>query len=327
MEKIPFQTSYFGGLDSPVARPCDLLPGVTRIAVAMGVFDGVHLGHQAIIRSLVEAAARTNAVPVALFFNPHPRAVVFPPAPLCLTGLEHKASLLLACGARRLVCMNFTREMSRLAPHEFLDNYFHVPGLTVTVFCVGDNWRFGKGNGGGSESLNSWAAAHGAASCIVPAVSRNGSVISSTRIRGEIESGNLAEAEAMLGRKFAISGIVRHGYGIGGTTLKYPTANICEPNHILPPFGVYAARAKWGGRIADGIVYVGAAPTIRQGEHPEVWVELHLFEVHENLYDKEMLVEFHGYIRPSVKFKTPEALGTQIGKDIEKAKIILGTGV
>lgn len=312
------------GLNIDIAdTPGALLPEARRMAVAMGIFDGVHLGHQAIIKALHDVSKETDAVPVALFFSPHPREVLGFGSPKILTTPSHKARLLLDSGAERLVCVKFTRELAGLAPEAFLEKFFVQTGLTVTAFCVGSNWRFGCGNSGDAATLTQWAASRSIRCITVPQVCHGNTPICSTRIRSAVESGNLDEAERMLGRKFSIDGMVRHGNGIAGGSLSCPTANICEPNHALPPYGVYAARAYWNGHSDDGIVYVGEAPTIRNDNLP--LVEMHLFNENVSLYGKEMNVEFHAFLRKSIKFASVSALEAQIRNDIAKAKECLGT--
>ena len=195
--------------------------------------------------------------------------------------------------------------------------------MTVTAFCVGSNWRFGHGNSGDAATLTDWAASHSMRCIIVPQVCHEGTPICSTRIRTAVEAGKLDDAAIMLGRKFSINGIVKHGNGIASSSLSCPTANICEANHALPPFGVYAARAFWNGHSDDGIVYVGEAPTIRNDNIP--LVEMHLFNENGNLYGIDMTVEFHAFLRQSIKFASASALEAQIKRDIAKAQECLGT--
>ena len=133
-----------------------------------------------------------------------------------------------------------------------------------------------------------------------------------------VASGRLAEAERMLGRPYSISGLVRHGNGIGSTRLSCPTANLATAGLALPPFGVYAARARWEGRCAGGIVYVGEAPTIRDDHTPII--EMHLFDTEEDLYGSDMTVEFHAFLRESMKFDSVAALEAQIKCDIKEAR-------
>lgn len=298
--------------------PAMLMPGISRIAVAMGIFDGVHLGHQAIMSRLLQLAKDTNAVPVALFFAPHPREVLSGNPPETLTSPEQKVFLLRKFGAEKIVCVPFTRELAALSPEEFLKHFFIAKGLTTTGFCVGSNWRFGRNNCGDTAVLAKWSSEHGIACECVPQVCHNDMAISSTRIRSDIKSGNLAEAEFMLGRPFAITGDVRHGNGIASSKLSCPTANIFEPHQAMPPFGVYAARAFWEDHCADGIAYIGKAPTIRSDSTPIL--EIHLFDANEDLYGKTLKVEFHAFLRESIKFPSAEALETQIQLDIAEAK-------
>ncbi|MGI6356562.1 MAG: riboflavin biosynthesis protein RibF [Lentisphaerae bacterium] len=305
-----------------VSRPAELPTiGCQRAAIAMGVFDGVHLGHQAILQQLTELAAQTKASPVALFFDPHPRTVLFPdrPQPL-LTTVPYRERLLGAAGAAFLIRFPFDSELAALSPHAFLERYFLAPGLTVTGFCVGANWHFGCRNAGSAETLAEWALQHQAVTTAVQPLQRQDSLISSTRIRQAVASGDLDEAAAMLGRPFSLFGKVIRGHGVGSAVLQCPTANLAADNAILPPFGVYIATAQKGDQRFRGITYVGDAPTIRTEGKPQVLVELHLFDCQHDLYGQEILVEFRKFLRASQKFASPEALKKQIDSDIKTAR-------
>jgi len=305
-----------------VSRPVELPAiGCQRAAIAMGVFDGVHLGHQAILRQLTELAVQTKASPVALFFDPHPRTVLFPDRPLpLLTTVPHRERLLGAAGAAFLIRFPFDSELAALPPLAFLDRYFLAPGLTVTGFCVGANWHFGCHNAGCTETLAEWALPHQMVTTAVQPLQRHDSPISSTRIRQAVATGDLAEAAAMLGRPFSLFGKVIHGHGVGSAVLQCPTANLAADNAILPPFGVYVATAQKDDQRFRGIAYVGDAPTIRTEGKPQVLVELHLFDCRHDLYEQEILVEFRQFLRPSQKFASPEALKKQIDCDIKAAR-------
>ena len=292
--------------------------GNPRAVVALGVFDGVHLGHQAILADMLELAGKTGAAPVALFFTPHPRELLSPPGPRHLTTDSYKCRLLRFYGAEYVLAMPFSMELAAMSPSSFLENYFGSGGLDAAGFCVGENWRFGSGNKGNAGFLADWAREHGKSASIVPSVNYEGEPISSTRLRSLVEAGGLDKAAAMLGRRFAVSGTVVHGNAIG-RKLDCATANIVDPGHVLPPCGVYSAEARWDGRGARGIVYVGTAPTVRK-DASEPWVELHLFDCNEDLYGKELEVQFLKFIRPDRKFASQEELAQQIRQDIEAAR-------
>ncbi|MBO4513201.1 MAG: riboflavin biosynthesis protein RibF [Victivallales bacterium] len=298
------------------------LPAHTRIAVALGVFDGVHLGHQAILSRLVRLARETASVPVALFFSPHPRELLCPPGPKHLTSLNYKSQLLRQYGAEQVVAMEFTMSIADMSATDFLARHFASAGLEVSGFCVGENWRFGKGNSAGVDFLAQWGAQHGKRVEIVPFVEYEGDPISSTRLRSLVEKAELANVKAMLGRDFAVSGIVSHGNGVG-KKLDCATANIVDEMHVLPPSGVYAGLAHWEGRDETAIVYVGTAPTVR-ADATVPWVELHLLECNENLYGKELVVDFVQFIRKDRRFSSQEELAVQIKHDIAVCRGILG---
>lgn len=290
-----------------------------RISLALGIFDGVHLGHQEIFHTLVRVAKETSSVPVAMFFSPHPRHVLFPPGPKYLTKSLYKCQLLSKLGVQYTVEQQFTRELANLSAEEFLDKYCNLPGLEVVRFCVGENWRFGKGNSAGTQELSAWAIAHGSEACIVPCVKVGGSNISSTRIRNLIENGNLNEAATLLGRPFDVSGTICHGNAIG-RKINCATANIVDSEHLLPPDGVYAGYATLPDSSKHpAIVYVGKAPTIRD-DAPESWVELHLLDCNADLYDKDVVISFSKFIRKDQKFASQEELAAQIQRDIKVAR-------
>lgn len=304
-----------------VREPSELPSG--RKVLALGVFDGVHRGHQEIFRQLRKMAERTDATPVALFFEPHPKEVVAPPGPVPLTSCETRLALMRSCGVEEIVALPFTRELSRLAPEEFLETFFVRDGLEVMGFCVGENWRFGRGNAGDPALLADWSRRHNAETIVVPSVLHEGEPISSTRIRHAVQEGNLAKAEAMLGHPHRIGGVVRHGWGNGHAQTRFPTANLDEQAGLFPPKGVYAGRASVDGKMQDAIVYVGDAPSIRKDVRV-LLTEVHLLEAPaEEQYGKFMTVEFWKFLREERLFQTAEELSAQIQQDIEAAKTAL----
>ena len=294
--------------------------GPCRVCVALGIFDGVHIGHRRILANLSELAEETGSVPVVLTFEPHPRELFTGKSPLLLTKREQKLELFAECGVMDVVIMEFTRELAATEAEVFLRQVFLESGVEVAGCCVGSNFRFGAGNRGSAESLATWARSNGMKCRVVPSVEVEGESVSSSRIRQAVLAGRLDEAASMLGRRYSVRGVVQHGYGIGSKDLSCPTANLHEPQHPMPPEGVYAATAMLEGRRLEGIAYVGTAPTIKSDG--EVVIELHLFDVNEELYGRELEVTFLDFIRESRHFASREELMTQIVRDVEKARSV-----
>jgi riboflavin kinase/FMN adenylyltransferase len=301
------------------------LPKDRQWVISLGVFDGVHLGHQAIFKKLATVAKRFDAQSAALFFTPNPKLVFHPQSgPMAICAPQQNIDLIHKEGIDTFIQFPFTKELSALSPMQFLDKYFFAPQVPVKAFCVGENWRFGCNNTGDGHTLRECCAPHGIEVHIVPSVILDGEPVSSTRIRKAILDGKLELAHRLLGRPFTIVGNVSHGHHIGTTVLSCPTANLSVAEHLIPPYGVYAARGHLAvDKTIDGIAYVGDAPTIRHDGPPEIILELHLFDFDGDLYDQPISIELYSFIRPSMKFDSPAALQHQIALDIEKTKAIL----
>ena len=300
------------------------LPGQTRYAVAFGVFDGLHLGHQAVIRNLLELAADTGARPAVMFFAPFPRNVLFPERPVpALQDETEKAEMLFRLGVDTVIRAPFTRELARLSPEAFLEQHFLNPLIrpAFTAFCVGDDWRFGHQNSGDAALLKRLGEAAGLKVRIVAPVWHDGRPISSTRIREALIAGDLPTATAMLGRPPAITGPVASGLGLAGNRLDCPTANIRPANGLaLPPNGVYATRAFLPfGEACPAIAYLGDAPTIRP-EDGRILLEVHLLDQDRDLRGLSLTVQLLAFLRPSLKFDSPDALAEQIRRDIRDCR-------
>jgi riboflavin kinase/FMN adenylyltransferase len=304
--------------------------GVHRIAAAFGVFDGVHLGHRRIVDRVLDLARRADAVPTVITFSTHPRVVVSSDLPpRLLTTLPQRLRLLADAGIQGAVLLPFGPAMAAMAPADFLQTcVFADQGPEVVALCVGSAWRFGKGGSGSVDTLMAVAAPYGCHVESVPEVRLDGQPVSSTRIRGEILAGRLASAARLLGHPFAVAGIVTHGKGIGQARLDCPTANIQDPDIVLPPSGVYAARAMRIGRAGclPGIAYVGNSPTfVPAAALPSARiVELHLFGLAEALYGEEIEVEFVALLRGDHRFRSADELKAQIVRDIAAARQLLG---
>ncbi|MCQ2396791.1 MAG: riboflavin biosynthesis protein RibF [Lentisphaeria bacterium] len=305
-----------------IASSLDGLNG--RIALAIGAFDGVHLGHRAVLSTLLAQAERYSARPVALFFDPIPKHFFKPEnQAMLLTTMEEKIRLLQSLGISEIVRMPFDRDLATLRPEAFASTYlFGNKNITLCSICVGEDWRFGHDNTGDVTLLTELSAQHSCEVVPVPGVLHGDTWISSSRIRRAIAEGDFNEANAMLGRKYTIDGEVIHGNEIATNSLKCPTANLLGQNLQLPPFGVYAARTRIEqSPPVDGIVYIGDAPTFRTDGNPIV--ELHLFNFNDSIYGKRISVEPVAFLRESRVFADSEALTAQIQLDIANAKRLL----
>jgi len=312
------------------------------VLLAAGFFDGVHRGHQAIIRKIVRTARRERGAAWVMTFDTHPLKVLLPlAAPRMLTSTPHKLRLLRALGVHGCIVIPFTRSLARREPKAFIAMLaLAAPALRQIV--IGRNWTFGRQGRGTPAMLKALAPAYGFKVTVIPPVRWHGAAVSSTRIRAAVQAGRLAEAAGMLGRPFSLLGTVVPGQGLG-RKLGIPTANLNPHNEVAPPDGVYIVRARWDGVAHPGIVNLGIRPTVcqgfceqarlhqsavacppkRSGEGGSV-LELHLFGLRRNLYGKAIEVTFLKKLRRERVFPSLEALQRQIRKDIERAKLWLG---
>lgn len=288
------------------------------ILLAAGFFDGVHRGHRRVIETTVSAARRARGEAWVLTFDPHPAKVLRPgSAPRLLTSTPHKVRLLTRLGVDGCLLMSFSRELAGLSPAAFVGMLHHLMPTLKTIF-VGKGWRFGKGQAGDSEMLATLAAPHGVGVTVVGLVYRRGVAVSSTRIRALVARGRLREAADMLGRPYSLLGRVVKGRSVG-RALGFPTANLETENEVLPPFGVYAVRARVGDRLLDGVLALGRRPTFRLDRAPAT-VELHLLDFSGRLYGREIEVFFIRKLRPERRFPSVSALVRQIGRDVRNAR-------
>lgn len=285
--------------------------------LALGVFDGMHIGHQAVVERAVKAAAKDGGLAGVLTFDPHPIRVIAPQkAPTSLLEtLEHKARAAGEYGARLFIPLHFDLDVAKMEASEFIARLMVAPVRTI---AVGEDWRFGHNRSGDVTFLENEAAKRGFSLEAVPPVMHDGERISSTRIRQAIRDGNLDSAAGMLGRPYVVCGTVVEGRKLG-RTIGFPTANLATGDAQLPPDGVWAVRARLtDDREMTGVANLGLRPTV-EGETRKL--EVHLFDFSEDLYGQELEIRFSKHLRAEIKFASIDALRAQIQKDAEQARV------
>ena len=292
------------------------LPGPLFLAV--GAFDGVHLGHQAVISTSARHAREAGGTPVVVTFDPHPAKVLRPnSAPHLLTATQHKIALIRNLGVAHLLVQHFDRQFAATPPEDFVQQLVkHARPLRE--ICVGHEWSFGKGRAGNLALLKQLGTTYDFDVIGVQAVTVNGEVVSSTAIRRAIADGDLIKATQMLGREYTILGTVKMGEKLG-RKLGFPTANLSAHSEQFPPDGVYVAEARLAGALYHGVANLGYRPTVSAGK-PERLLELHLFDLNRDIYGEEIEVRFLRYLRPEQKFENVEALAAQIARDVAQAR-------
>ncbi len=304
----------------------DVPRGRGALALAVGFFDGVHLGHQAVVRGAIERAHAAGGKAWTLTLEPHPLRVLDPPhAPPLITPLPDKLRRLEELGVEGCIVLPFTRELARQTAEQFMDRLaHHLPDLH-TVVC-GHNFHFGRAAEGKPSLLVDLARLRGFETLVVEPVHAGGAPVSSTRIRRAIAEGRLPEAAQLLGRPFAVRGVVSPGRG-EGRRLGFPTLNLKLDRDLMPPPGVCAARVRRlapaaDGRCLPGAAYYGTRPTF--GTAGGLILEVYLLEGGGDWYGVEVEVEFLEYVRPDATFHSPEALTAQIARDVADIRRITG---
>lgn len=284
----------------------------------IGNFDGQHCGHQALLRTVVQTAEAAGGTPVVITFDPHPVRILAPQVSLkLLTSPEEKLAAFEAAGIREVVFLPFTQEFSARTPQSFAQELL-AGTLGIRELFVGEHFAFGKGRAGRIADLARFGAQWGFRVHAVTPVVIDGAVVSSTRIRGLIQNGQVEEAARCLGRHYAWRGRVVEG-AQRGRDLGWPTANLRVPTErVIPKDGVYAAVAHWNGRPFDSIAYLGTRPTFdMDGER---LLEVHLLDERRALYGEDLLVEFVAFVREDMTFASAEALRAQIDADVDGAR-------
>jgi len=303
-------------LNSPEEWRAQFAAGLPPTIVSIGSFDGVHIGHQRILRAVVARARKTGALAAVLTFDPHPLKVVRPQdsPPLLMTTPQRLAAFH-ALSLDAALVLRFDRPLSMLTPEEFAQRVL-VETLAVRAVLVGANFRFGRGQAGDVRCLEEIGRNWGFEVHTIAPVSVRGAVVSSTAIRTAVSAGDVAKAEKLLGRPFALEGEIRTGTG-QGRDLVVPTLNLSTQNELLPKPGVYITQTRLPGETYGSATNVGVRPTFNgQG----LTVESHLFGFSEELNSGPLEVLFRRRLRDEQKFSGPEELKLQVLKDLKRAK-------
>jgi riboflavin kinase/FMN adenylyltransferase len=287
--------------------------GSRKVCLAIGVFDGVHLGHQQIIRQTVADARQHDSVALVVTFDQHPNAIVAPEkTPPQIFSRSQKLRGIAVLGADALLEIPFDKPFSEKAGEIFIRELARDLGIIHSV-CVGADFVFGHRRSGNVELLKKLGAELGFQVHGLAAVALDGQVVSSTRIREMIRTGNFDAANQMLGRPYAICGRVVEGDRLG-RQLGFPTANLDSTNLVLPPNGVYAGGTNINGHAYRVALNIGTRPTVAFG--PQLRVEAHLLDFSGDLYGAELEVEIGAKLRDERRFGSPAELREQIGRDV-----------
>ncbi|HKS38115.1 MAG TPA: bifunctional riboflavin kinase/FAD synthetase [Verrucomicrobiae bacterium] len=296
----------------------ELNAGVRKVCGAIGMFDGVHLGHQQVLRQTIEDARQHDGVAVAITFDCHPNSVVAPErTPPLIYSLSQKLRVIESLGIDTTLLVHFDKAFSRIPGEEFIQGLARGFG-NIHSLCVGSAFTFGHKRGGNVVLLGRLGCelhfiVHGMAS-----VSLDGKVVSSTRIREAIRGGNLDAASQMLGRTYSVAGRVVRGDRLG-RQIGFPTANLDVAGLAMPPTGVYAVRTLIEGQPRHAVANLGNRPTMK-GASLRPQFEVHILDFEGDLYEAELEVSFVQKLREEQKFASPEALREQIARDIETAR-------
>jgi riboflavin kinase / FMN adenylyltransferase len=288
--------------------------------MAIGNFDGVHVGHQALFCKTAELALAHGGTSIAFTFEPHPLKIIAPgKAPPLLTHFKKKIELIESCGVNMVICADFTRKFADQQPRDFSRNILFEK-IAVKEIVVGFDYAFGRGREGTIPYLKKMGEEFGFQVHVVEPFKLNGHTVSSSHVRELIEAGQVESASQFLGRDYSIIGPVISGYKTG-QAIGFPTANIDTSKVQIPGTGVYAVRVVYENKSYDAVANIGFNPTFNRDR---LSVEVHIFDFNQVIYHHEIEVQFMARIRSELTFKSADDLVVQIKQDIDKAKKILG---
>ncbi len=301
----------------------DIKIPMTKAVVTIGNFDGVHIGHQALLHTVVEKAAAIGGTSVALTFDPHPMRVLkdndHPPL---ITLSEQKTELIARAGIDVLIMIPFTMAFAAITARSFVEELL-VGQIGMKALVVGNDYTFGRNREGTIDKLHQWAPELGYEVLLVDWIQpANGSAqrISSTRVRQLVMDGRMGEAKKLLGRYYQIRGVVATGRNRGGRLLGFPTANINLQDELCPKMGIYAVTVEYEEKTHNGVANIGYSPTF---DDHIFTVEVHILDFDQNIYEKPIRVNFIARLRDEIKFDGIDALADQIRQDIVQARQLL----
>ncbi|RYD82024.1 MAG: bifunctional riboflavin kinase/FAD synthetase [Sphingomonadales bacterium] len=291
--------------------------------LALGNFDGFHMGHQAVVGEAVRWAKAEGRPAIIATFDPHPVRHFWPDTPpFRLTTLDQRQELFADAGADAMLVFHFDGSIAGMMAERWVEDWihgkFHAAGIVT-----GEDFVFGKGRSGNAASLRELGQRFGIETRAVPAIHDASGPVSSSRIREALQSGDCETARHLLTRPFAIRGTVQHGDKVG-RTIGYPTANIDIGSYLRPRFGIYAVTGRLpDGRMLRGAANIGIRPTFTP---PKELLEPYFFDFREDLYGQEIEVAFHHFLRPEAKFDSLQALTAQMERDCDEARKLLSAG-
>lgn len=302
----------------------DDMPASLRGAIlALGNFDGFHLGHQAVVGTAIGWARSKGAPAIVATFEPHPMRFFQPESePFRLTTLDQREELFAAAGADAMLVFHFDRDMAAMPAEDWIATVLHER-LGASGVVTGEDFTFGRGRAGNLQMLAEIGARCGIAARSLGAVHDDEGPISSSRIRAALRAGECEAATRMLTRPFAIRGTVQHGDKLG-RTIGFPTANLALGSYLRPRFGIYAVTGRLpGGRLLAGAANIGVRPSF---DPPRELLEPHFFDFAGDLYGQEIEVAFHHFLRPEARFDSLDALSAQMRRDCDEARKLLSAG-
>ena len=308
-----------------IERIEDIAEPFKKAVITIGNFDGVHIGHQALFHTVIEKAEAINGTAVAMTFEPHPMRVLAPNGhPPLITLYEQKKELIARTGIEVLIRLPFTRAFAAISARRYVEDLL-IQRIGAKVVVVGKDYTFGSNREGNLTLLRQWAPELNYEVIVVDWIQAPSTAterISSTRIRELVMEGLMEEARKLLGRDYQIRGIVATGRNRGGRLLGFPTANIHLQDELCPKQGIYAVTVEYEGRTFQGVANIGFSPTF---DDHIFTIEVHLLDFNQNIYGKQIRVNFIQRLRDEIKFNSIQALADQIHRDIAQARQILAS--